>query len=228
MVAFGMIAKDGFRRALLLTGDTISRIISPYDIPANVLFGDAGTATAIEYSEEVGDSYFVAGTDGDGGSALVVEAGGSRYPRSLNTAERVPHPKDHILRSREDLYMDGPAVFGLTLRHVSNVANELATLSGRGLSSVDVWLFHQANQFMLDHFAKKMGISKNKLPGNIARFGNTSPASIPLMMVTELLPLGGDGEHATLGLVGFGVGFSWCGTLLRQRAPIAAPLIHFR
>ena len=228
MVGFGLLAKEGMRRVLLLVGDTPSKLISPHDIPANIPFGDAGTATAIEYSEDAAESFFFAGTNGAGSDSLIIQAGGFRQPSTAESAERRPHPQDKVLRSQEELYMDGSAVFGLTLNHVPELVQQLATISGWPVQSVDRWIFHQANKFMLDYFSKKIGIAPEKMPSNIDRFGNTSPPSIPLMMVTEHDADAPRPARETLGMVGFGVGFSWGGALLRQADPVMVPLVYHR
>lgn len=224
MVAFGMVAPQGIRRVLLLVGDTPSKMVSPHDVAANVLFGDAGSATAIEYDESAGESYFVAGTDGVGGRSLIIPAGGFRTPCNADTARRKPHPVDRVLRSEEDLYMDGSAVFSLTLNHVPALIDSLASTSGWSVGSVDHWLFHQANRFMLDHFARKLSIAPDRMLSNIDRFGNTSPPSIPLLMVSEDFQSRCKGAGQRYGMVGFGVGFSWAGALLSGASPVTLPL----
>ncbi|WP_175670496.1 3-oxoacyl-ACP synthase III family protein [Burkholderia ambifaria] len=226
MVAFGMVAPEGVRRVLLLVGDTPSKLISPHDVPANVLFGDAGTATAIEYNDDAGSSYFFAGTDGIGGRSLIIPAGGYRMPRSGESAIRRPHPADQVVRSDEDLYMDGSAVFSLTLNHVPNLVRELSVVSGWSVDSIDHWLFHQANRFMLDHFSRKLGIASERMLTNIERFGNTSPPSIPLLMVSEGLQSRVGDPTERLGLVGFGVGFSWAGAFLPRADFRTLPLAY--
>lgn len=226
MVAFGMVAPTGIRRVLLLVGDTPSKLISPHDIPANVLFGDAGTATAIEYHQDTGDSFFFAGTNGTGSKSLIIPAGGFRTPRNSESSVRRPHPGDQVLRSDEELYMDGSAVFSLTLNHVPDLVERLTSISGWSIDSVDHWLFHQANKFMLDHFSRKLGIAGDRMLTNIERFGNTSPPSIPLMMVSENLQSLARRDDERVGMVGFGVGFSWAGAFLSHSSLVTLPLAY--
>lgn len=228
LVAHGLIAKNGIRRVLLLVGDTISKVISPEDLPANVLFGDAGTATAIEYDESAVNTYISVGTDGAGATSLIIEAGGFRKPRSTETAIRKAHPKDKVIRSEQELFMDGSAVFSFTLAKVPPLVKDILSLSEYDHPSVDHWLFHQANKFMLDYLSKKIGIEKEKMLMNIDRFGNTSPPSIPLLMVTENLQNYCKNKKATIGLVGFGVGFSWGAALLQVDNLITPSLIFVK
>jgi 3-oxoacyl-[acyl-carrier-protein] synthase-3 len=226
MVAFGMVAPEGVRRVLLLVGDTLSKVVSPYDVAGNVLFGDAGTATAIEYDGNAGTSYFIAGTDGHGGQSLIIPGGRFRKPSDAGATVRRPHPIDQVLRLEDELYMDGAAVFGLTLNYVPKLVRDLCALSEWPIGTVDHWLFHQANGFMLDYFSRKLDIPSDRVLSNIDRFGNTSPPSIPLMMVTEHLQARGHGAEDRLGLIGFGAGFSWAGAFLPHADLVTVPLAY--
>lgn len=225
LVAYSLIAETGIRRVLLLVGDTISKILSPYDMPANVLFGDAGTASAIEFDKDSVDSFITVGTDGAGFSSLIVEVGGFRKQKSTYTGIRKPGPKDKILRSEEELFMDGSAVFSFALSKVTPLVKNLLSLSNHEIKEVDYWLFHQANKFMLEHLINKLGILPEKSLMNIDRFGNTSPPSIPLLMVSENLQHLSKNQQLKLCLVGFGVGFSWGAALLEARNLIIPPLV---
>jgi 3-oxoacyl-[acyl-carrier-protein] synthase-3 len=128
LVAYSLISANGIRRVLLLVGDTISKVISPHDVPANILFGDAGTATAIEYDENTNDSFITVSTDGSGANSIIIEAGGFRKPKSLQTNTRKPHLKDNVLRSEEELFIDGSAVFSFTLSRVPKSILDLLLL----------------------------------------------------------------------------------------------------
>ncbi len=212
--AFSLISETGIKRVLLLVGDTVSKLISPDDVASNVLFGDAGTATAIEWDAKAEPSYFVLGTDGGGANALMIEAGGFRKPTTEVTRARKRHPKDNIIRSEEELFMDGATVFGFTLSCVPQTVNTLMTLAQQKLDEVNFWLFHQANKFMLDYLGEKIGIDSEKIPMNITDYGNTSPPSIPLLAVTHGKNYKLDTQKQKIGLLGFGVGLSWGGALL--------------
>ncbi|MFZ6752919.1 ketoacyl-ACP synthase III [Undibacterium sp. Dicai25W] len=226
MTAFSMLAKQGMKRILLLVGDTPSKMISPFDIPANILFGDAGTATAITFDEDAGESHFVVGTNGAGSKSLIIPAGAYRQPSNEHTSVREVNEKDGSARSLEDLYMDGAAVFGLTLKHVPALVDQLYQVSGWKQGDVSQWLFHQANQFMVEYFAKKFGVTEAQFPMNVARFGNTSPSSIPLLMVSEQFSARMESNFTKMGMIGFGVGFSWGGAFLEQKRIQCLPLIY--
>lgn len=172
---------DPGKRALLVVGDATSRICDPGDRATAPLFGDAGSATAI-FGEGL-TQHFVLGSDGDGAGRL------SQRPRGF-------------------LKMDGAAVFNFTLRVVPPLVDAVLEV-GRP----DYLLFHQANAFMLEHLAKKSKLQDfepRQIPTNVARFGNTSCASIPLLMCDKLADQLRT-ETASLGLFGFGAGWAWAG-----------------
>lgn len=214
LTAFGLVSKNQVKRVLLLVGDTISKVISPHDMPANVLFGDAGTATAIEYDETASTSTFVLGTDGSGAESLIIEGGGFRKPSSSATRVRKEHAKDHVLRTEEELFMDGSAVFSFTLSRVPESVDKLLTQTQHRISDIDAWLFHQANEFMIDYLANKIGIAPDVLPKNLKSYGNTSPPSIPLLAVTEGHKYHFSTQKKKVAMLGFGVGLSWGSVLL--------------
>ncbi len=219
MMATGMI-----RRGLLLAGDTISKITAPTDRSTRLLFGDAGTATALEYSPESCPSYYVLGTDGSGARNLIVEEGGFRSP--------VPN-SSHALSSEEGskqvnpvhLYMEGGEIFNFTIRTINPLLDELLKVSQRYHENIDYFIFHQANEFMLKYLAKLAKLPVEKVPTNIKNFGNTSSASIPLALVSEL-STELCSRAMTLALLGFGVGYSWAAGLITTDASVVVELVE--
>ena len=203
------VSSGNIRRALLLTGDTASRLISPQDRAVAALFGDAGTATALEWDEAATPMGFDLGSDGAGAANLIVKAGGLRHPRSPETAVRREHEGGNI-RSEEDLYMNGTEVFAFTLREVPALNNRVLALAGWSMDDVDAWVMHQANSFILKYIAKSMKLPADKQVEDMAKFGNTSAATIPMVMagaLQERLTT----EPLRLILLGFGTGLSWGG-----------------
>ncbi|MBI1184763.1 beta-ketoacyl-ACP synthase 3 [bacterium] len=206
-MASQLMQSGAFKRGLLAVGDTISRIVSPEDRASALLIGDAGSVTALERDDQASDMVFDLGTDGSGESNLIVPAGGFRMPTSTRTQERTVREKSNI-RSDNDVFMDGTKVFTFTLRTVPNtVASALDTI-GWDMDTVDAFVMHQANRYILRHLAKKMDIPEEKFPICIKDFGNTSGASIPLTM-TEMLADTLRQKPQNLILSGFGVGWSW-------------------
>jgi 3-oxoacyl-[acyl-carrier-protein] synthase-3 len=189
----------GCRRVLVLAGDTISRIVDSSDRATALLFGDAGSATAMEHEAGAPPTCFVLGSDGSGASNLMVSGGGFRTPAA--------DPRRPAGLDPEHLFMDGSEVFAFTLRAVPRLVQDTLKRAGRSVEDVDSFVLHQANQFMLRHLAKKIG-APERTPTNIDRFGNTSSASIPLVLATNLAERLA-ASSSRLMLVGFGVGYSW-------------------
>lgn len=197
----------GNGRALLLAGDTLSRQLSPYDQSTVPLFGDAGTATAIERDDESAPMTFVLGTDGAGAPQLMIPAGAHRRPSSSETTRRYER-KDGIVKSDEDLHMNGAEVFAFTLREVPKLIKATLQASDKTLDDIDGVVFHQANAFMMSHLARRLKIPDEKFPVALARYGNTSSASIPLA-VTDRWGSNDVVRELRLLFAGFGVGWSW-------------------
>ena len=174
------------RRVLLVVGDTISQFLDHGDASTYPIFGDAVSATALEQTGENFGIDFVGGTDGSGAESLCITR---RY-----------HDQAEVLR------MDGQAVFNFALSTVPELVAE-TTLNG----FCNWYLFHQANAMMIQHIAKKAGLDSARVPMNIAKYGNTSSASLPLLMCdsecTEALRTGKN----VLALFGFGAGYSMGG-----------------
>ncbi len=190
------LLQAGLKRVLLLAGDTISPLLDPDDRATAVLFGDAGSATALERDAAAAPLHFRLGTDGTGATDLIVQDGGFRSPCG---------PAGAIAPT---LKMDGNAVFAFTLRAVPALIEAVRADAGLTAEDVDFHLLHQANQFMLRHIGKKAKAPPERLPINIGKFGNTSSATLPLLL-TDAVAERLSGEAATLVLAGFGVGYSW-------------------
>jgi 3-oxoacyl-[acyl-carrier-protein] synthase-3 len=195
------IQTGAMRRVLLAVGDTSGKTIDPTDRSTALLFGDAGTVTAIEYSEDGEGSVadFILGSDGRGAENLIVPNGAFRVRKAEGRLEG---------RNLDKLYMDGGEIFTFTLKSVPPLINETVEAAGVRKEDYDAFLLHQANTFMINHIAKKAKLPKEKVPINMDRYGNTSSATIPLLMTTDLSE---DLSARTmrLGMFGFGVGYSW-------------------
>ncbi len=205
------LIKAGLKRVLVLAGDTSSRMVDPNDRATALLFGDAGSATALEADAAAAPMHYRLGSDGAGARHLIIPEGA--YRTGLQD-ERWGEGFDP-----SHLYMDGAEVFTFTLKAVPKLVRE--TLDDAGLSppDVDLYALHQANRFMLRHLAKKIGAGEDRVPINIERFGNTSSATIPLLLTTDLAQRLTTARTRMM-LVGFGVGFSW-GAVLIDTAPLS-------
>lgn len=203
--ASSFLSGGGSKRVLLLVGDTISKIVSPTDRSVAALFGDAGTATLIDYEEGAPVIPFIMGTDGRGAQNLIVPAGAYRDRKgssSLTTEKGVRGPYD--------LYMSGAEIFAFTLARVPALVSALHEANNESGKEIDKYIFHQANRFMLDHLVKRMKLPREKIVLDVKNVGNTSCASIPLAISLNQGSTGGLISGRFL-LAGFGVGYSWAG-----------------
>jgi len=205
-LAGSLIAGGGMRRVLLLMGDT-STHVSEEDKSVALIFGDAGTATLLDKTDEPGDFVFTLGTDGRGEKNLIIPAGRCRKPSDAATRLR-NSDKDGNRRSLEELYMNGAEIFAFTLAEVPKTVRNVLVASGRTIETIDSIVLHQANRFILEYLGKRMKIPMNKIPLSLGEFGNTSSASIPLTM-THCLRDALSQRKMDLLLCGFGVGYSW-------------------
>jgi 3-oxoacyl-[acyl-carrier-protein] synthase-3 len=215
-----LISGGSIRRVLLLVGDTSNKPLSRADRSVAMLFGDAGTASAVERAEGAPAITFVLGTDGGGRDNLIIPAGHFRTPSTTATATRTAREGNNQ-RSDEDLYMNGAEVFTFTLREVPALLKSLFAESGWEAEGTDAFVFHQANKFMLDYLVKRMKLPAHKVPIIISRYGNTSSASIPLAMTDALGPRLRE-QSMRLVLGGFGVGYSW-GAATIECGPMPMP-----
>ena len=219
MMANQYLQNGSVKKVLLLAGDksTISTHIQ--DKTAYPLFGDAGTATLLEYDENSRNWFFDAGTDGSGAKAIMIEAGHSRMPYQSFVDEDT-EVAPGIVRSKKHLVIDGMAIFNFALNNVPKSINNVLELSNLSIQELDFIVLHQANQLITDSIRKKYKQLIEKFPSSIQNFGNTSSASIPLTLCTEMKD---DLKNKELRLLfaGFGVGFSWATVLLSTKHVIS-------
>ena len=210
----GLIETGQARNVLLITAETYSKFIHPGDKSVRALFGDAAAATLVSAKESDVDLIgpFVFGTDGSGANNLIVPAGGTR--RACNRDAPVTEDAGGNRRTENNLFMNGPEIFNFTLRVVPQMTAQLLERAGRKMEDVDHWVFHQANRYMLEHLRKKLGVPPEKFPILMAHCGNTVSSTIPIAL-RELQAQGRLASGQTLALVGFGVGYSWTGAMMR-------------
>ncbi|MBW1917906.1 MAG: ketoacyl-ACP synthase III [Deltaproteobacteria bacterium] len=214
-VAKGLIETCLVENVLFITADTYTKFINPQDHSARTIFSDGAAATlivAVDTEEEL-IGPFVFGTDGKGADMLMVPAGGLRLPISPATAIEKDDGKG-IFRSAQNLFMDGPEIFNFSFKTVPLVLRQLLEKCGMKIDEVDYFVFHQANQHMLEWLRKKTKIPTEKFCINMETYGNTVSASIP--MALELAQARGKiNKGDKILLLGFGVGYSWAGAMVK-------------
>jgi 3-oxoacyl-[acyl-carrier-protein] synthase III len=214
-LAQGLISSRQASRVLLLTSETYSKFMHPRDKSVRTIFGDAAAATLLSADESPAPLIgpFVYGTDGSGGPNLIVPTGGMRRERSAETA--IPAEDDSgNVRTGDNLFMDGAEIFTFTLKVVPQSVNCVLQKAGLQLSDIDLFVFHQANKYMLDHLRKSLKIPQEKFQLAMSHCGNTVSSTIPIALKHAAME-GHLRPGATVMLVGFGVGYSWGATLLR-------------
>lgn len=212
-LAKGLIETGQARNILFLTAETYSKFIHPLDRSVKPLFGDGAAATLLSASSEpYGVKSFVFGTDGRGKDHLIVPAGGTKNPLSEANLQEEPDSFGNI-RSQSNLYMNGPEVFNFTLKEVPASIRKLLDKEGSALEDFDFFIFHQANQHMLEYLRKKMKIDPQKFSVQFSDCGNTVSSTIPIALKREL-EAGNIKNGDKVMLVGFGVGYSWAATSL--------------
>lgn len=193
--------------ALLLAGDKSTFSANLKDKSTRPLFGDAGSATILGKSNTANPLFFNLQSDGSGFESIIIKGGGTRLPYDQCSTEDKEIEKG-IWRNDLSLVMDGVEVFNFSLREVKKNVMTLLEEINIDKEEIDYFVMHQANRFLNETVRKKIKIDANKVPYSIKQFGNTSSASIPLTMVTEL-----SDELSTRSLKmlfsGFGVGLSW-------------------
>ena len=206
--AFALLeTASDIKRILLFDGDAISKISEPENKSTAFLFGDAASVTLCERTAD-SKSYFVLKSDGHGYKNLIIPDGGIASALSPSSYIKQSDESGNIT-SASTLFMNGTEIFNFTVEEVPPLLEEVYTLSGEKPETIDVFCLHQANRFMLDFLADKMGIT-DKTPININRYGNSSSASVPLLICD--MPEACIQSKALL--AGFGVGYSMGAALL--------------
>lgn len=221
-IGYAFLQQSGIRKVLLLDGETRSKVYSPKDRKTAFIFGDAGAAALLERREGFGKSYFSLNSDGSRADLIKINAGGYRYPSSVETLEEKVVDEYGNMRSAEQGYMNGPDVFNFLIREVPKDVKNLFKFTGDAIDSLDYYVFHQANDYMNSYLIKKLKLDPRKVPSSIEKYGNTSSVSIPLTIVSGLKDkLAGNNR---LLLSGFGVGLSWATSILNVNDCFIPPI----
>jgi 3-oxoacyl-[acyl-carrier-protein] synthase III len=201
--AYGMLAGGLCRRALVVGGDVLSKLMDWTDRSTLVVFGDGAGAVVLERVDSGGFLGFELGADGSGGMELYIPAGGSRTPTTAET----------VAAGQHFVQMNGREVFKFATRILVSSAEKLLAECGLEAADVDVYVPHQANLRIIEHAREKLGIPRERTVVNVDRFGNTSSGSIPL----ALADAAADGRLRKGRLVlmtGMGAGLTWGSSLI--------------
>jgi 3-oxoacyl-[acyl-carrier-protein] synthase III len=199
-LARSLITSGEAANVLLIVGDTYSKYCNVHDITTATIFGDGAAAALLAAAPEGAIATLgptVVGTDGRGARNLIFRGGGCRRSQVAATDAEAEH-----------LFMNGPEIFSFTLQAVEGGIRRLLTRINLNPDDVDLFLFHQANRFMLERLRARMRIPEEKLPIDLEEFGNTVSASIPVL-IRRCLDRGILRPGQTCVLAGFGVGYSW-------------------
>jgi len=208
-ISKGLIEASIAKNILFITSETYSKYIHPADKGNRTIFGDAASATLISGDGIAEILNFDLGTDGSGANNLIIQDGGSRYKKGSQLVNEEQQGESFNFSSH--LYMNGPEIFAFTSKMVPVLVNRVLENNSLEKTDVDLYIFHQANKFILDFLRKKINIPKENFFTYMENCGNTVSSTIPIAlyeaMALELC-------KGNVLLAGFGVGYSWGGVLL--------------
>jgi 3-oxoacyl-[acyl-carrier-protein] synthase III len=196
-------------RALVVTGDTMTKVLDPADLGNQVLFGDGAAATALEHIPGAPRATFALATDGSGAGAVSVPNSGLRHARYQPVLPDAVAASDHFV-------LNGVAVLGFSLKRAPQIVAELLAGAQVDPDDVDLLVPHQANTFILEKLHSRWPVPGDRQLIAMERFGNTSSASIPLAIVATRERIVAPADHL-VAVAGFGTGLSWAAGLFRLR-----------
>jgi len=210
-LAKGLICANIATNVLLLTSETYTKHLHPKDKGNRTIFGDGATATLIstEGFAEIGE--FSLGTDGSGAENLIIQTGGLRCPQKSG---EVTFDSNNNPLSPDYIYMNGSEIFAFTLEAVPDLVKRTLAKNTVGKEAIDLFVFHQANKYMLDFLRKKLKIEDERFFICLSEVGNTVSSTIPIA-IYEAMKSGSLKNGMKSLLAGFGVGYSWGGVVLK-------------
>lgn len=200
-----LMQSSDISKALLLVGETLTKMTHPKDQAVAMLFGDAGSAVLLEKTDDESDIHGMLKTDGEGYKAIIAPAGGFRNMNA--THEEFVWP-DGSVRTLYNTIMNGDDVFSFTISAVPRTVKEFLEKEGKTADDYDCLAFHQANQFITKTMAKKLKVDMSKMPLCLQKYGNPSAPAIPLVLC-DTYGFSDESEVIDILMCGFGVGLSW-------------------
>ncbi|EKT3962647.1 ketoacyl-ACP synthase III [Flavobacterium psychrophilum] len=210
-LANGLIAGGTANNVLLITSETYTKFINREDKSNRTIFGDAAAACLISSGDDSGSiRKFVFGTDGSGAKNLIVKNGAVRFPLcdSINV-----YSENEFVSNDNNLYMNGQEIFKFTTGSVPVLVQDCLAKNNLSLEDIDLFVFHQANKFMLDYIRRKINIPVDKFFMHFENIGNTVSSTIPIAM-SEALKTGKIKKGFKVLVAGFGVGYSYGATVI--------------
>lgn len=204
-VVCSLMNSSDINKALLLCGESLTKMTNPDDKSVAMLFGDGGSAILLEKTNDDSEIKGIVKTDGNGYKAIIAPAGGFRNINATNETFTWP---DGNKRTLYNTIMQGDDVFSFTISDVPRTIKEFFQKTETSVDSYDCLAFHQANQFICKMLCKKLHADPAKMPICIDRFGNTSAPAVPIVICDTY---GNNSEDKVLDFLmcGFGVGLSW-------------------
>ena len=215
------LIQGGIKRVLLLTGEALKNKFSEDDKSTAMLFGNTGTVTALEATNDKKTINFLLRTDGRGFKHIIIPSGASR---NLNGSHELSDWGEGIIRNDFQHYMNGAEVFNFSIDKPVVAHFDFLNKFKLDVNDIDLFVFHQANKFIIDGIVQRLDIPVEKVPISIDRFGNTSSSSIPLTIVDTCTSR--VNENLRMLLNAFGVGLSWGVMDIEINTEICLPVIY--
>lgn len=208
-IAKGLIAAEVAKSILLITSETYTKHIHTKDKGNRTIFGDAAAATLVSTEGFAEIKNFSLGTDGRGANNLIIKTGGLRSPDHAND---FTCDIEGNLLSSDHLFMNGSEIFDFTMEAVPKLVQDTLIRNNLEQDQIDLFVFHQANRHMMNFLRKKIKIPEDKFYYYLEKVGNTVSSTIPIALKEAQLE---NKLNGNILLAGFGVGYSWAGTVLK-------------
>lgn len=212
-MAKGLIESVGLKNILIITSSSLTKKIHKKDKSSRFVFGDGAAATLISGRKNAtGIGNFVFGNDGSGADKIIVKDGGAKNPISETSFNDYSDEYGNVTNDAS-FFMNGTGIFLFGVKTVPKTVQELLEKENKTLKDVDLFIFHQANLFLIDTIGTKLAIPKEKIFNFMENVGNTVASTIPIALY-EAMQCGKAKKGDTIVLVGFGVGLSWAATTI--------------
>lgn len=207
-LAYGLLKGGIAKKILFLTADTSTKVVAKEDLKLRSIFSDIATASLLELDENnIDQTQFIFGTDGEGALDLYIE----------DSCFRKPVAPDYVLHQgmeRGKMYMEGINVFSFSVKRIPVLVDDILNKYGLKKEDIDLFIFHQPSIFILETIIKKLSLPKEKVFFNLKEYGNSVSSTIP-MSLYDARQQGVLKEGMLVLLAGFGIGYSWGGTILK-------------